>query len=469
MTRLVIVGNGHAAHRLTAELHRRGFPGSVTVLGAEPVAAYNRVMLPSVLAGTLPGDALTLPDPPPGVRVRPGVTVLAVDRSHREVLGSDGRRHPYDLLVLATGARPVVPALPGIRHADGTLATSVRTIRSLADCSELTAGPVVVLGAGVLGVEVATALQSAGHDVTVVHRHAHPMNRELDAAGGHMLERHLRQAGLPLILQRRAVGLEAGRLVFDDGSELPAGTLLLCTGATPDTSLARDAGLIVRCGVTVGGDLRTSDRRIFAIGDCAEHDGVVSVQVNGAWEQAGVLAAVLCGEPALHRPGPRVTRLRTGVVDVATLDESSPQTLAPGTHTVRLSDPERGRYALLRLRGDRVEHAVLVGLPRAISALSQLHDAGSPVPAGRMGVLLGVADQGADVFELPDEAVICVCNNVTRRALIDAWHDGAHDLPALAAATRATSGCGRCAGGVRRVRDALTPVPDEKGTVVSAA
>lgn len=446
VSRILVVGNGPAAHRLADRLHRRGHRGSVTVLGAEPVAAYNRLLLPAVLSGALPPDVVELPAPPPGTEVRTGVTAVAVDRRRRRVLADDGRSHPYEQLVLATGARARVPETAGLRRPDGRLRPDVRVVRQLSDCFPPPDGPVVVLGAGPLGVEVAVAARGRG-PVTLVHRGPHPMNRHLDPAAGAALTRHLEAAGVEVLTGRRAVEWRPGELRLADGGRLAARTLLLCTGVEPDTGLARRAGLTVRTGVVVDAQLRTSDPRIHAVGDCAEHDGVVAGRLTDAWEQADTLAAVLTGESVRHRPGRPVTRLRAGTVDVVALGPPG----HTGGHTVRLTDPARGRYARLSLRDDRVAAATVVGLPHAVATLTQLHDGDMPLPAGRLGVLLGAEFRAEEDFEMPDDAVICLCNNVTKRVLLAARDAGARDLPALVAATRVASGCGRCADLVCRV------------------
>uniref|UniRef100_UPI001E51DE6B FAD-dependent oxidoreductase n=1 Tax=Streptomyces sp. DH12 TaxID=2857010 RepID=UPI001E51DE6B len=110
---VLVVGHGPAAHRLVERLRAHGHRGPVTVLGAEPRPAYNRVLLTSVLDGTLTAGDLELPAPPDGVRVRSGVTATAVDRARRLVRTDSGETFRYDRLVLATGARPSIPRLAG--------------------------------------------------------------------------------------------------------------------------------------------------------------------------------------------------------------------------------------------------------------------------------------------------------------------------------------------------------------------
>lgn len=452
---VVVVGNGIAAHRLVDRLHHHGHQGTVTVLGAEPVAAYNRVLLPSVLDGTLPARALALSAPPDGTVVRLGTRVTGIDRERRLVHASDGTSHPYDHLVLATGARPRIPAVPGLLTEAGRLADGVTPLRTLADCRRVTGGQVAVVGAGVLGVETALALRRGGTRVTLVHPRPYPMNRQLDAAAGALLARGLRDHGIRLELSRQAVGYAPGSLTLDRGQAIgtDTDTVMVCAGVRPDTRLARAAGLAVRTGVVVDAALTTDDPHVHAIGDCAEEGGTVTGLATTAWHHADRLAAILCG--GRTRPAARasVTRLKAPGLDIAAYGPPGPADEVE--ETVTLQDPARGGYARLELRDQRLLGAVLVGYPQAIAALGALGEQGLPVPSDRLAFLLGVPAGRGGPVELPDDAVVCHCNNVTKRTLADSWRGGARDAAALAAATRATTGCGSCAGAVRDLCAAL--------------
>ncbi|MCP3755180.1 FAD-dependent oxidoreductase [Streptomyces sp. TBY4] len=457
---VLVVGNGPAANRFVERLHHHGHRGGVTVLGAEPGAAYNRVLLTSVLDGTLPPDALALPAPPPGTRLHTGVTVTRIDRGRRLVHTRDGAAHPYDTLVLATGARPVLPEIPGVPAGGASPERGVLALRTLADAERLGRTPplnAVVLGAGPLGVEAAAALRRAGHEVALVHRGPHPLDRRLDSVAGTLLTRRLEGMGVEVHCGRQAAEHHHGKLVLDDGRVLAADVVLLCTGAAPETGLARRAGLTVRSGVVVDDLLRTDDPRIHAIGDCAEHPGDAAGHLEPAWEQAETLARHLTGADVRHRGTRQVTRLRVPGLDLVQLGRGGPGTTdgADGTELFTFTDPARGRYARLRMQGERITDAVLMGLPRAIAAVSRLYELGLPVPSGRLELLLGVAP--AEEGELPDDAVICRCNNVTKHTLAEACRAGAHDLPAIAAATRATTGCGGCTDAVRALCGTFRP------------
>ncbi|MFJ3817676.1 FAD-dependent oxidoreductase [Streptomyces sp. NPDC090056] len=424
--RVVVVGNGIAAHRLTERLAALGHGGPVTVLGAEPHPAYQRTLLGSVLDGSLAPEAVTLPEPPRGTRVLPGVRITRIDRARRLVHGrtsaGESVAEPYGTLVLATGARPVAPG---------------RGFHSLDDSLRPVHGRVAVVGGGVLGVETATALRRRGHQVVLAHAGPYPMHRHLDATAGALVVAALEDWGVELRLDKRV----------EEDEILDVDTVVWCVGSVPETSLALGAGLRVRHGVVVDGRLRTSDPAVRAIGACTGAPGLV-----GALGQAETLAADLTGGPAWYTAPSPILRPRVPGLDVACLGFPG----FPVERTVTLHDPALGRYARLELVRDRIARAVLVGLPEGIAAVSQLYDREAPLPADPLGLLLGTAGAA------PDESVVCHCNGVDREAVERAWHDGARSVGAVVEATRATTGCGGCSDTLRAVCAALGPAREAR-------
>ncbi|MFG3255939.1 FAD-dependent oxidoreductase [Streptomyces sp. NPDC048172] len=481
VTRVVIVGNGMVGARLAEEIRRRDPSGArvrLTVLGAEHRPAYNRVLLPSLLAGTLTEDDLGLGAV--DACVRTGAAVASVDRAARVVVTDGGERVPYDRLVLATGARAAVPPLPGLLEERG-FARGVTPLRTLADARRLRlltdrarrhGGRIAVLGGGVLGLEAARALAARGVAVTVVHPAPYVMDRQLDAQGGRVLARALRRTGVELRLGGGAARWEPGRgLRLDDGELLPAHGLLLSTGARAETGLAAACGLDVDpTGVAVDATLTTSDPAVHALGDCAS---LAPGLVQPGWEQAEVLADRLTGaDPYARYAGtPQVTRLKAAGIELACLGD--PLTEPPDAEgesdepeVLRLEDPARERYTKLVLRGGRVSGAILLGVPDAAAGLVQLYDRGAPAPSDRLALMLGRAlppESGGGPAALPDHSTVCRCNSVTKGALRSAWHAGAKSTDELATATRATTGCGGCRAAVDKIAAWLAetdPVPD---------
>jgi assimilatory nitrate reductase electron transfer subunit len=547
---VVVVGHGMVGARFAEEVRKHDPEGHrvrLTILGAEPRPAYNRVLLPNLLSGVMkeedftatvvaglpviPGkdirpsqhDSVLHPDAPMSLRV--SATVIGIDPAAKTVLvestGPGGplvrptrdrdrpgiqarngsgaaaaaiERISYDVLVLATGARPAIPPLPGLlaagaapsvsaaphdqpgdaekeaerRRATGRsadrLSADVAALHSLADARHIaafaqaarrTGGRVAVLGGGVLGLEAARALAARGTAVTVVHRGGHLMDRQLDAPAGRVLADAMRRTGVEVTLGVGAARWEPGRgLWLANGELVKASGLVLCTGTVPGTELAQDAGLrLTEAGaVAVDDTLATSLPGIYAIGDCAGHPGAAGGLVQPGWEQAAVLASRLTGRApkARYRGSGAVTRLKAAGIELTAVGASLAEPgSAADVEMLRFEDPARERYGKLVLSEDRVVGAVLIGLPDAAAGIVQLYDRDAPAPADRLALLLGralppepggVSGPGA----LPDYAVVCRCNMVTKGQLRDAWYRGACGRAALSAATRAATGCGTC-------------------------
>ena len=444
-----MVGNGMVGARFCDEVRRRDPDGrrlAVTVLGAEARPAYNRVLLSTVLAGGLTPQAVALPQA--DVTVRTGTAAIGVDRDRRLVRTAGGAAEPYDELVLATGSRSAPPPLDGVEHGIG--------FRDLDDCDAILArarpgSRFVVLGGGLLGCEAARGLAGRGVRVVLVHRGPHLMDRQLDAGAGAVLAAALERLGVRVLVGARATGWDPGDGLHTDDGTIAGDTLVVATGVRAETGLAADAGLAVGTGILVDDRLATTDDRVHAIGDCAQHAGAVAGVVQPGWEQAAVLADLLTGaDPAARYRGTRtVTRLKARDVDLATVGD--PALLGPSA--LRFADPDGGRYAALAFDGDRVVAGAVLGLPDAAASMVQYFDAGLPVaPADRLALLLGRALPGApetaDPGRLPNASVVCRCNTVTKGALVTAWRAGASSPAALARTTRAGTGCGSCGDAV---------------------
>ena len=236
---------------------------------------------------------------------------------------------------------------------------------------------------------------------------------------------------------------------------IDADGLVVAAGVRPETTLASDAGAQVDRGIVVDDRLRTSLEHVYAIGDCAQHDGAPSGLVQPGWEQAAVLADLLTGaDPAARYRGTRaVTRLKASGVDLTAVGDVHAED--DTVELLRLTDSRRGRYAKLALRDDRVVGGIMIGFPDAAASMIQL--------LGR--ALRGEATPTSDPGRLPAAAVVCRCNTVTKGALVAAWRSGATDLAALRGATRAATGCGSCAGTVEGICAwlAATDAPADPG------
>lgn len=407
---ITVVGAGMAAARFAERYRALGGTARVTLYGAEPRAPYNRILLADVLTGRYDPEAIALPTG--GAELRPGSEVVAIDLAARTLTSvgasTDGRAEPWDALVLATGANPVLPPIRGLRRADGGgLRDGVHALRTLADCSRLAeaatkARRAVVIGGGVLGVSTARALAALGLAVEIVHQGPHLIERQLDAGAAEALRGGLRALGVEVYLGNRARALtEDGSVELAGGYRLSTDLTVLACGVRPRTALAHAAGLAVGAGIVVDDTLATSAPHVYAIGDCTQHRGAVHGLSGPAWEQADVLAARLSGaDPDARYTGSRpLARLSAGPLEYAAFGEGhlddADRADDPGLDVLRLTDATRGSYKKLVLRENRLVGAILLGDLATVGDLTGAYERDDPMTGQPLHLLTSYGPSGA--------------------------------------------------------------------------
>jgi ferredoxin-nitrate reductase len=447
-TRLVVVGGGMAglATLEAALAHAPPSAWRATILGREPEPPYYRTRLSTALGSPHGPRCLALHEPSwyaaRGLDLRTATDALRVDTERRVVTTSRGDRLPYDALVLATGSTPVLPRIDGLARA------GVHGFRTVADAGAILASArcaarALVVGGGLLGLEVAHSLAEIGVDVTVVHLMDRLMDRHLDAPAAALLERRLRRAGIrtrcgveaiAVLGERRARGLRLA-----SGEELEGELVVVAVGIEPDVALARTAGLEVGRGVVVDDELRASAPGVWAVGECAEHRGIV----YGIWgpllEQARAAGASIAGQPAgFHGAIAQVT-LRVADTDVFAAGRHS-ATIAGDSEAI-VGEPDADQRQKLVVNGGRLVGAALVGDVSRAPRLCALMADGEEVTAD---VLAELVDP-TRVPAIAPGAIVCGCNGVTRAAIVAAARDPRlARTAALTEETGAGAACGSC-------------------------
>lgn len=366
--KLVVVGNGMAGLRVLEELLARA-PSryEITVFGAEPHPGYNRILLSALLADETTREAIfTHPNEwyrARGIRLAAGNPVVRIDRAARVVYTAAGVAAPYDKLVLATGSRPLAPAIPGLDLPGVCAFRDIAGVEAMVAAAR-TGGRAVVIGGGLLGLEAAWGLTRRGMTVAVVHLMPSLMERQLDTTAAALLQRDLEHRGIEFFLDSETEEIFGDRRVagvrLADGSELPADLVVLAVGIRPNIDLARTAGLDLNRGIRVGDDLRTSDPAIWAVGECAEHNGRTYGVVAPLWEEARVCAARLSGDTrAAFAPPPLFTSLKITGIDVFSVGALAAED--DSDQEITLIDAAAGVYKKLVLRDRRLVGAVLYG------------------------------------------------------------------------------------------------------------
>ncbi|MEU6930220.1 FAD-dependent oxidoreductase [Streptomyces sp. NPDC046374] len=318
---IVIVGAGMAGVQTAVALREQGFTGPVTLIGAEPHQPYDRPPLSkAVLLGTAEGSAFDIDFESLAITLRLGVEVTGLRPADREI-DTEAGPVPYDTLVLATGAHPLT--LPGTEGVPG-----VHLLRTLDDAVRLGGvlerrHDIVVVGAGWIGAEFATAARAAGCAVTVVEAADRPLAGALPAEVTAPMTAWYAESGAALRLNARVAGVEEGRVVLAEGAdrsgeraELPADAVVVGIGARPATGWLDGSGIALdpSGAVTADDRLRSSLPDVYAVGDCASFPSarygerlLVHHWDNALQGPRTVAADILgpaAGEPAPYDPVP---------------------------------------------------------------------------------------------------------------------------------------------------------------------
>ncbi|WP_255311310.1 NAD(P)/FAD-dependent oxidoreductase [Streptomyces viridosporus] len=380
--RVVVAGAGMAGVQTAVALREQGFTGTVTLIGAEPHQPYDRPPLSkAVLLGTAENSAFDVDFEALGVELRLGCEVLGLRPGDHE-LDTEAGPVPYDVLVLATGAEPV--RLPGAEGVAG-----VHLLRTLDDAERLKPvlarqHDVVVVGAGWIGAEFATAAREAGCAVTVVEAAGRPLAETLPAEVAAPMAAWYADAGVDLRTHARVERVEPGAVVLGDGTRLPAGAVVVGIGARPATAWLAGSGVALGAHGEVVADrhLATSVPDVYAVGDCASFpsgrygerllvhhwdnalQGPRTVAVN-------ILGAATGRTPAVYDPVPYFWSEQFGrFVQYAGHHVDADRTVWRG-------DPAGPAWTVCWLRESRLVALLAVGRPRDLAQGRRLIEAGA--------------------------------------------------------------------------------------------
>jgi len=465
--KIVVIGNGMVGQRFLEQLVSRGDDFDITVFCEEPRPAYDRVQLTSFFSGKTAAELSLAPRKffqDSKVTLRLNDAVLAIDAERRVVRSARYREVPYDKLVLATGSYPFVPPVSGKDRRDCFV------YRTIEDLEVITAAARrskvgVVIGGGLLGLEAAKALQDLGLETHIVEFAARLMAVQLDDSAGRLLRRKIEALGAKVHLQRSTREIVEGtvrkhKLVFADGTHLETDVIVFSAGIRPRDELARGAGLAVgqRGGIQIDSHCRTTNPDIYAIGECALWEGRIFGLVAPGYQMAEVAARHVVGETNVQFLGADLsTKLKLMGVDVASIGDAHGAT--PDALNYAFTDEAAGVYKKLVVSGDKKQllGAILVGDATDYGTLLQMALNPLPLPEQPEALILPAragARQGLGVELLPDSALVCSCNSVSKGAIVEAIAGGCASVGALKKATKCATSCGGCGPLAKQILDA---------------
>ncbi|MBN8487563.1 MAG: nitrite reductase large subunit [Burkholderiales bacterium] len=457
--KIVVIGHGMVGHKFLESLADSGIADAeVTVLCEEPRPAYDRVHLSEYFSGKT-ADDLSMVSPGfferSGFSLRLATRAAKIERRTRTVTTADGEDIAYDKLVLATGSNPFVPPVTGRERPD------IFVYRTIGDLEAMQARGArsrtgVVVGGGLLGLECAKALRDMGLQTHVVEFAPRLMAVQVDEGGGRVLREKIEALGVQVHTGRNTVEITDGgsafhRMVFADGSHLETDMIVFSAGIRPRDELARHSVLAIgaRGGVVIDDHCRSSDRDIYAIGECASWKDQTFGLVAPGYDMARVAARHIAGDPSAAFAGADMsTKLKLMGVDVASVGDAHAKT--PGARSFQYIDELKQVYKRIVTSADgkTLLGAVLVGDAAEYGTLQQMTRNAIALPEHPEFLILpsseGAAKPGLGPDALPDSAQICSCNSVTKGMISAAVGEGCTTIAQMKTCTKAGVTCGGC-------------------------
>lgn len=448
--RLIVTGNGMAGIRCIEnilKINRDMF--EIVVFGSEPHPNYNRILLSSVLQGEVSLDDITLNGrewyEKNGITLYTGETVEQINTEQQLITTDRKRSMTYDLFIAATGSSPYILPIPGANK------EGVYGFRTIEDCQALISAAgryqkAAVIGAGLLGLEAAVGLRQLGMDVSVIHHSSAIMQKQLDQTASRLLQKELERKGLVFLLDKHTASItgnsRAEGIFFKDGSSIDADLIVMAAGVRPNIRLAASAGLSVNRGIIVNQFMQTNKPNVYAVGECAEHNGIVYGLTAPLYEQGKVLAQHLCGIPCEGFQG----FAQSAALKIAGIDVWSAGKVHEEEHTdsLILHDEHAGIYKKALFKDDKPVGVILFGdtrdKQRLLDSLIKQRD----ISIVKKQLMEPV--QSHISFEsMPPHETICQCSSVTKGSIEDAVNKySLKTAGEVKDMTRASGSCGGC-------------------------
>jgi nitrite reductase (NADH) large subunit len=476
---ILIIGNGMVGYKFCEKLVAKAKPGqfNITVFGEEVRPAYDRVHLSEYFAGKSAEDLTMAPAcwyADNNITLHLSDPIAQINRTQKTVDSHKGLTVPYDVLILATGSAAFVPPIPG------TEKNGVFIYRTIEDLEMMTAWAKkakkgAVIGGGLLGLEAAKAMIDLGvTDTSVIEFAPRLMPRQIDEVGSNVLKSKLETLGLKILTNTNTSQILGDDAItgmqFTNDSKIDVDMLVISAGIKPRDELAKLSGLTVgqRGGIVVNEKLQTSDENIYAIGECALFEGMIYGLVAPGYEMADVVATNLTNGEKHFAPYDMSTKLKLIGVDVASFGD--PFANGEGITSVAINDTNKGVYKRINISADgkTLLGGILVGDAEQYNMLLQTVKNKVVLPPNPEDVILGSRGgeeaAGAGITGLPDDALICSCEAVTKGMICNSVTEaGCESVDAIKKCTKAGTGCGGC---VPMIKDLVTHTMKVNGKIV---
>ena len=460
--KICVIGGGAAAYRFVQTYRENNETDALEVFSMEPTPFYNRVLLPEYVSEEMTWDELQKIKKGEldklKVKLHASTSITSIDRENKTVTDSNNKIHSYDILIMATGSRAFVPQdaqleLPGrftMRNkadADGLKNYLVRTNLPFNQQH------VVVVGGGLLGLELAAALNKRGVNISIVQRASRLMERQLDRVASRLLAQDVQERGIQIYFDNEV------NTVFEDdeinslsinlktGKTITANAIVYAIGTIPNIELARSSKLTAQRGVVVNQYLQTSDPAIFAMGEIAQFNNNLFGITSAAEQQADIAAKFILGDlNSIYKGSVLMNILKFEGLDLCSIGNIEYPENDLSYQEVLLMDLSKRFYKRCIVKDDKLVGAVLMGDKSEFAEFKSFIEDKTELSDKRQELLRGQSKAVPIIGK-----IICSCSQVGEGNLQEAIKGGCTDFIALCKSTGAGLGCGSCKPEVRDI------------------
>ncbi|MCX2474773.1 molybdopterin-dependent oxidoreductase [Pedobacter sp. MC2016-05] len=469
--KIIVVGAGAGACGFVKSYRALNAEDDIAIFSRENLPFYNRVLLPDYITGTLPWHNLVKMTDNEEIDLRiklhRGVGIEKINKAEKTVVDSNGQIHYYDVLLLATGSRAFM--LKDLPQLNG-----IFTMRSRNDADRFTQhahvarGKVVIVGGGLLGIEMAASLAEKGSQVAIIQRISRLMGRQLDATGSELLHEELISKGIEIFYNdeiERVIGeRNVSGVRLKGGLMIDCESLIIAIGTVPNVELVKNAGIDCKRGVVVDEYLRTSEENIYAVGEIAEFDGQMYGITAAAEQQAEIVARYLCGDIAKFYQGSLLMNiLKMHSLELCSLGLAEIPGNDPTFEEIIFIDKAKRYYKKCIVQNDKLVGAILIGDKSEFLEFKNLIENKMELSEKRLQLL-----RSGKTAESIIGKTVCSCNNVGEGNLINKIKDGCKDHLQLCQLTGAGMGCGSCRPEVKAILDSFVNIPKTIPEVILA-
>ncbi|AUC76990.1 nitrate reductase [Olleya sp. Bg11-27] len=460
--KIIIAGAGAAAFRFLQNYRDYNEVDEIHVFSKESNLFYNRVLLPEYITEELSWEQLLKIKNKElnklDIKIHSETIIEKIDKEAKIVIDSNGETHAFDKLILATGSRPFIPKdvqidLPGrftMRNK-----TDADRFKAYLDNTGLPPEEqhVVIVGGGLLGLELAAAMKHKNVKITIVQRASRLMERQLDKISSKLLSLDVQKRGIQIYFDNEVSTVfdeeDTGELTINlkSGKYITANAIVYAIGTRPNIEIAKNNGIVCGRGVKVNQHLQSSHPDIFAIGEIAEFNNKLFGITSAAEEQAGILANFIAGDISeAYKGSVLMNILKFNDLNLCSIGEISVPENDPSYEEIIFTDISKGYYKKCIVKNDLLIGAVLVGDKNEFAEFKTLIESKIEMSDKRNTLLRGASKDSPILGKL-----VCSCSQIGEGNIEEAIAKGCTDFTELCNITGAGLGCGSCKTEVREI------------------